>query len=218
MMAAPVLIHGGPGPPQEEQCMSDELAGSITQCIAAVKAGDHEAAGELWRRFHEELLRVARARLPSGARTVADEEDAALSAFWSFCEGAVQQKFPLLAERHDLQALLLIITARKAAKQALRERRLKRGGDKVFEGLGRDGADAIEDPAPGSNPEISATVADERKHLLDRLGDETLSRIARLKMEGYTIDEIARQLGCARRTVARRLGLIRSIWLEMESE
>jgi DNA-binding CsgD family transcriptional regulator len=31
-------------------------------------------------------------------------------------------------------------------------------------------------------------------------------------MEGYTNDEIAAQLGCARRTVARRLELIRKTW------
>jgi DNA-binding CsgD family transcriptional regulator len=32
-------------------------------------------------------------------------------------------------------------------------------------------------------------------------------------MEGYTNDEIATRLGCARRTVARQLDLIRRIWL-----
>jgi DNA-directed RNA polymerase specialized sigma24 family protein len=195
----------------------DEVAGSITQWIAAVKAGDHRAAEELWRRFHEELLQVARARLRSGARAVADEEDAALSAFASFCEGAAQQEFPLLVDRHDLQALLLVITARKAVKQVLRERRLKRGGGKVAEGLGRDGMDTIEDLAPESNPEISVMVADEREHLLDRLGNETLRGVARLKMEGHTVDEIARHFGCARRTVARRLVLIRRTWLDEES-
>ena len=32
-------------------------------------------------------------------------------------------------------------------------------------------------------------------------------------MEGYNNDEIADQLGCAARTVARRLELIRKTWL-----
>ena len=35
-------------------------------------------------------------------------------------------------------------------------------------------------------------------------------------MEGYNNDEIADQLGCARRTVARRLDLIRKTWLATE--
>jgi DNA-binding CsgD family transcriptional regulator len=37
-------------------------------------------------------------------------------------------------------------------------------------------------------------------------------------MEGYTNDEIAERLGCARRTVARRLELIRKIWLASSPE
>ena len=55
-------------------------------------------------------------------------------------------------------------------------------------------------------------VADETAHLLDRLGDAALRQIALWRMEGYTSDEIADRLGCARRTVARRLDLIRQIW------
>jgi hypothetical protein len=34
-------------------------------------------------------------------------------------------------------------------------------------------------------------------------------------MEGYTNDEIAAQLGCARRTIARRLDLIRKTWMSV---
>ncbi|WP_246196367.1 ECF-type sigma factor [Aquisphaera giovannonii] len=48
--------------------------------------------------------------------------------------------------------------------------------------------------------------------LLGRLGDDQLRRIALDRMEGYTTDEIAERLGCARRTVARRLDLICQIW------
>jgi len=31
-------------------------------------------------------------------------------------------------------------------------------------------------------------------------------------MDGYTADEIAKRLGCTRRTVARKLELIRDAW------
>ena len=36
--------------------------------------------------------------------------------------------------------------------------------------------------------------------------------MALLRMEGYTVDEIAARLGCVARTVKRKLQLIRSIW------
>jgi len=32
------------------------------------------------------------------------------------------------------------------------------------------------------------------------------------KMEGYSNDEIAEQLGCSRRTIARKLDAIRILW------
>jgi DNA-binding CsgD family transcriptional regulator len=32
------------------------------------------------------------------------------------------------------------------------------------------------------------------------------------KLEGYTNDEIAAKLGCARRTVERKLRVIRAVW------
>jgi DNA-directed RNA polymerase specialized sigma24 family protein len=63
-------------------------------------------------------------------------------------------------------------------------------------------------------PAFALEVADEFRRLLDLLDDDGLRQIALLKMEGYTVDEIAAQLGCARRAVERRLQLIRKIWSE----
>jgi len=47
---------------------------------------------------------------------------------------------------------------------------------------------------------------------LDRLGDDTLRSVALWKMEGHSEKEIAAQLGCAQRTVARKLRRIRILW------
>jgi hypothetical protein len=67
--------------------------------------------------------------------------------------------------------------------------------------------------AVGSDPtpEFAAMVAEEYRLLLARLGDDVLRKVAILRMEGFTTDAIAVQLGCARRTVARQLALIRRI-------
>ena len=54
-------------------------------------------------------------------------------------------------------------------------------------------------------------VAENCARLLDRLEPE-LRQIAQLRLDGYTNAEIAAQLGCALRTVERRLELIRRIW------
>jgi DNA-directed RNA polymerase specialized sigma24 family protein len=58
-------------------------------------------------------------------------------------------------------------------------------------------------------------MAEECQRLLDVLEDDSLRQVALSRMEGYTNDEIAAQLGCARRTIARRLDLIRKTWMSV---
>jgi DNA-directed RNA polymerase specialized sigma24 family protein len=70
--------------------------------------------------------------------------------------------------------------------------------------------------AQGPSPEFAAMMAEECRRLLDALDDDSLRQVALSRMEGYNNDEIAEQLGCARRTVARRLDLIRKTWLATE--
>lgn len=196
--------------------MADEDQGSVTLWLGDLKVGDLAAAQPLWERYFGKLVVLARGKLRRLNKTGAeeDEEDAALSAFNSFCEGAAQGKFPKLDDREDLWRLLVVITARKAIAQADRQRRLKRGGGKVATEADRGpfGLDVLAGSDP--TPEFAAMVAEEYQRLLDVLGDDDLRKVAVSRMEGYTNDEIAEQLGCARRTVARRLDLIRKIWLD----
>jgi RNA polymerase sigma factor (sigma-70 family) len=50
-------------------------------------------------------------------------------------------------------------------------------------------------------------------YFLERLSEATLRGIVSLKMQGFTNEEIAQQLGCATRTVERKLNLIRRLWI-----
>lgn len=198
--------------------MSDEAERSVSRWIASLKAGDHDAAQKLWDRYFKALVRLARARLRGVNRAAADEEDAALSAFDSFCRGAARNRYPRLDDRDDLRRLLVVITERKALDQARRQGRLKRGGGKIvgtsepadgdLEGGGVAGVAARE-----PTPEFAAMVSDECRELLGRLRDDSLRDVARLRMEGYTNEEIADRLGCSLRSVARKVELIRRTWL-----
>jgi DNA-directed RNA polymerase specialized sigma24 family protein len=201
--------------------MGSDDSGSVTLWIGALRGGDLAAAQPLWDRYFARLVGLARARLRSRRSPGAaeDEEDAALSAFDSFCRAATRGRFTRLDDRDDLWRLLVALTERKAADQMRRARRLKRGGGRVRTGGdtadgGRDneptGLDGIVGPEP--TPEFAAEFAEEYRRLFEALRDEELRRIAVWKLEGHTVDEIAVQLGCARRTVARRLELIRTIW------
>ncbi len=196
--------------------------GSVSRWLGDLKAGDAAAVQPLWERYFAQLVRLARAKLRNARQVggAVDEEDAALSAFHSFCAGVAQGRFPQLADRDDLWRLLVVITARKAGAQVQREGRQKRGGGRVRAAADMEMAEGDGAPlgvlglvlATGPTPAFAAAAAEEFRRLLATLDDDDLRRIALDRMEGYTNDEIAERLGCARRTVARRLDLIKRLW------
>jgi DNA-directed RNA polymerase specialized sigma24 family protein len=192
--------------------------GSITALVERVKAGDHEAARLLWQRYFPRLVGLARKRLQAAPRRVADEEDAALSAFDSFCRRAEQGRFPDLKDRDGLWDLLVVLTARKAADLIKHERRQRRGGgqvhgDSAFGPVGGSsspgGIDDLEGCEP--TPEEAAILAEEVENLLGRLRDPVLRQVAVWKLEGHTNAEIAERQGCSLPTVERRLAIIRRL-------
>jgi RNA polymerase sigma factor (sigma-70 family) len=197
--------------------MSSE--GSVTHWIGQLQAGNSAAAQPLWERYFQQLVHLARKRLQGSPRRAVDEEDVALSAFDSFCRAAKDQRFPLLADRDDLWRLLVVLTARKALHVIRDERRQKRGGGYVLDETALAGAvpddnDAGLDAIIGTEPtpDFAAQVAEECRRLLDSLDDAELRLIAVSRMEGYSTEEIAARLGCAPRTVERKLQRIRGLW------
>ena len=137
----------------------------------------------------------------------------ALSAFGCFCRGAQQGRFPQLSDRDDLWQLLVTITVQKAIDHIRHERRQKRGAGAVLDEAALAGTRDSGADEPGMEqilgreptPEFAAQVAEECERLLHCLGEGSLRLIALKKMEGYSDEEIATQLGCARRTVVRKL-------------
>src|SRR4030095_718133 len=125
-----------------------------------------------------------------------------------------------LHDRLDLWQLLVLLTARKASDLAQHERRQKRGGGAVLDEAALPcpaGSAAQEGPlerieGPEPTPAFAAQVAEEWLRLLERLDSPELRTVALRKVEGYSNEEIAEQLGCGLRTVERRLRLIRNIW------
>jgi len=191
--------------------------GSITRWFGSLQAGNREAAHGLWQRFASRLIGLARARLRTAPRRAADEEDAVLSAFDSFCRGAEQGRFPQVQDRSDLWNLLVAITIRKVSDQLKHEMRQKRGGGAVLceaDLAQRSDDDQVFEDVIGREPtpQLAAEMAEQCHRLLELLQDADLRSIALLKMEGYTNDEIAGQLDCVRSTVQRKLNLIRSRW------
>jgi DNA-directed RNA polymerase specialized sigma24 family protein len=209
--------------------MESKGEGSVTRWIGDLRSGGDAAAQHLWDRYFARLVRLARKKLQNGRRprTVEDEEDAALSAFDSFCRGVDRGRFPLLTDRDDLWRLLVVLTVRKALDQIERQGAAKRGGDHqvgefaLLDGGDNLGGDAL-DRFLGSEPtpEFAAMVTEQYRRLRDALeeasGESSLCQVFDLRLEGYTREEIADRMGCAVSTVKRKLDTIRQAWLENE--
>jgi DNA-directed RNA polymerase specialized sigma24 family protein len=206
-------------------CMDSGNEGSVTRWIGDLKSGGDAAARHLWERYFERLVHLARKKLRNDrrARTVKDEEDAALSAFDSFCRGVDRGRFPQLTDRDDLWRLLVVLTVRKALDQIERQGAAKRGGGRQVVGFtpSDDGDDPGGDPldrllSSEPTPEFAAMVTERHRLLRNALGDATLCQVLDLRLEGYTREEIAENMGCALSSVKRKLDTIRQIWLENE--
>lgn len=198
--------------------------GDVTLWIKSVEQGDDESANQLWSYCFPKLLSYSKNKLPGHLRRALDEEDVALSAFKSFCLAAAKGAFPQLEGRDDLWKLLLCIAKRKAQNYVQRENREKRGGgnvrgESIFmseDGSTRQSGHGIgRVPGGAASPDMLAQFTEDAKVLIDMLNNDTVKTVALLRMEGYSVDEIAERMECGKRTVERRLTLIRRTWSEV---
>jgi DNA-directed RNA polymerase specialized sigma24 family protein len=168
-------------------------------------------------------VQVAKKRLEGTPRRVADEEDVASSVLRCLCDGAAKGRFDEIVNHDDLWRLLLTMTRQKCVDHIRMQTREKRGGGKVrgesammpAGGQPAPGFDGLvgEDPTP----EYLAQVDEEFQSLLAALPDQVPRQVVLLRMEGWTIDEIALELGISNHAVRRKLKLVRRIWQELSN-
>ena len=183
--------------------------------------GDAQAAQLLYQHFCERVEEMARQRIPANVRRAYDQDDVVVSAFHSLFLGVRKQQYQL-HDRFDFWRLLLTIAERKIAKRVRHETRDKRDVRRVVHnsvflkssteqtGDAPRGVDAL----PGREPtaELAAEVSETCEAMLAALPDGTSRQIALLKLENHTSEEIAAKLGCTRRTIQRKLLVIRRTW------
>ncbi len=181
-----------------------------------MKSGDAESAQNLWDRYFQRLVVLARGHLGIASHGGADNEDVAQSVFKSLCLGAERGKFHRITDRDNLWALLVPMTAYKSRDLLRREWSLKRGAGRVLDEAAMAGdkesfgkLDDLLGHEP--TPEFAAQMAEQCECLLSRLNDRE-RRTAELKLQGFSNQEIAGQMVCTVRTVERRLEAVRHIW------
>lgn len=193
-------------------------SGSVTGWVARLRGGDRAAFAEIWRRYAAALARSAQEHLPSRSNGLVDGEDVAQSVFLAVWRAAENGRFHAVDSRRELWWLLLAIAKRRVIDRFRHETALKRGaGAVVHESTlaGGDGRpwyslDAIIGDTP--SPDFLVTLEEQYRYLIGSLSDDVSRRIASERVEGYEVGEIAERLGIGKRTVERKLKLIRGRW------
>lgn len=188
------------------------VTGDVTTWIRGAESGDTECQNALWNHYFAQVIRLAQGRMFAFQTSVYDPEDAALSAMHSLFRGMHSGRFPQLDDRSNLWRLLVLITHRKVRAQWRKENATRRMSPADSDREFPIGEIAASDPTP----ESIHIMMDEMEKLLKKLNDAQLQRIALLRMDGFTQDEIADQLDCASRTIRRKLNRIRESWSDSD--
>lgn len=195
--------------------------GSISDWITRLERHETVAIEKLWHRYYDRLIGLAKLKLRSFIRRVADEEDVVQDTLNSFLMSNSNGNYAHVRDRNDLWKLLVTILDNKAKDQVKHECRQKRGSGRVRGNslLGRPGESS---PASGfdnlehtgMDPETNAIMLERVDCLLARLDDPSLRQVALLKLDGYTNDEIAESLQRTTRAIERKLQKIRALWAD----
>ena len=189
--------------------------GSVTKNYFALISGDRDALHWLWNRYYNQLVKMASCQLSGVVDRVSDAEDLASTTMYELHSGVDRGRFETVRNRNELWRLLVSISrnhARTAAKRAMTQ---KRNPGRMFDWIGNpSGGDQAVGREPG--PEEVALVSEQCRVLLEVLdrsdASGALRRVATLRLEGFSNSEIAKEIGCARKTVAVRVALIQNLW------
>lgn len=177
------------------------------------QSADEDAAYNLYVRYAERLIHLARQKTPADLATRVDPEDIVQSVFRTFFRRASAGQYDV-PEGEELWKLLLVIALNKLRTQGAFHRAEKRDVQKTS---------TLMPEQERAKQGIDAGLA---KQFLEMAIDEVVSKlpeasqmIVRLRIEGYEMQEIAQRVQRSKRTVERVLQSFRSAMMsELEGE
>lgn len=192
------------------------IAGSVTILLQQIRCGEQDAIQPLFELYFGRLAALGRSLLPERFQRVADGEDLALEVLTAFFAAAGSGTLPELQTRGDVWRMLARRLQQRAANE-IRRHSTQKAGDGLVRG------ESVFIAAPGNNQlggldqardhRMDALLHELNRDLVERLDDALLQDIARLLLEGHSVDDIAAKLDRSRATVYRKLDLIRAAWL-----
>ena len=171
--------------------------------LELVQNGDETAATELYQRYIDRLIHLARSRLSPKLERRVDPEDVVQSVYRSFFRRVADGRYQLIDEE-QLWHLLAAITVNKARKAYRRHSAEKRAVSSE-ESTAKSLAMANVSPtalAQQASPEEAAVLIEETERMMSGLTPKQ-REIVQMHLQGRTSVEIAEEAGCSERTVHR---------------
>jgi RNA polymerase sigma-70 factor, ECF subfamily len=187
---------------------------SFDDLMARLRAGQDDAATQVFNRFAGHLVALARKHLDPKVLQKVDPEDVMQSVFRSFFVRYPSGQFGGFDGWDNLWAVLALITLRKCGRRldyfhaARRDVRREVPGQPAADESALDVGACGDEPTPSEAAMLAETV--ER---LMRCLEGRHREILALRLQGYPPGEISSRLGCTERTVYRVLERVRQ-WLE----
>ena len=194
----------------------DQSLNNLADCLERVRAGDLNAVAELYERYFDRSVRLARSRLTDGEGRIIDEEEAAVSALDSLIFRVQVGNYGDLRDHLELWRILAKIVDRKVTKYRRKMYGKRRSAGKPLLSVDApfsESSSGSGQPLLANEPSpISLAIAnDTLQNLIDHLGDSETKMILLMRLEGFTDIEIADRMGHSRQWVARRGMAIRRI-------
>lgn len=182
--------------------------------IARWRAGEQLAAQQLFQRYAEQLIALARGRLSDRFNRRFDPEDVVQSAYRSFFSGVHDGRYSV--ERGgDLWRLLVVITLHKLQHQVRRNLSDKRSLDRERDlGQGKIPEDML---ARVPSPVEAVALAEELERVMGLL-EPLQRRMLELRLQGYNLSEIGTATQRCPRTVCRTLELVKQLLEQQQAQ
>ena len=184
---------------------------SFAEVMARLRAGQDDAAAQVFGRFAGHLVELARRRLDARVLQKVDPEDVLQSVFRSFFARLPSGQLGGFDGWDNLWAVLAVITLRKCGRWTDYFHAARRDVRREVAAAG-PGEPAAGGAAGAPTPEEAAMLAETVERLMRCLGGRHREVLA-LRLQGHTPPEISGRLGCTERTVYRVLERVRQ-WLE----
>jgi RNA polymerase sigma factor (sigma-70 family) len=181
----------------------------VRSLVELWRKGDQRAAEQLFTRYVDRLVPLARRRISQRLASRVDPEDVVQSVFRTFFGGLKEGRFDIQSQ-DDLCKLLMRITIHKTLRHIAFHKAAKRdpsqetiqseeGQEQLIQLLGRE-----------PTPDDAVAFLDQLEHLLSRLGPQE-RQILEMRLQGYSNEDIAAKLGIYDRKIRRLFERVRGL-------